>query len=255
MNPTNLCKYFFVLTIFFINISFASSDKYHLETPPIPAGSYKPDFRDMKNVSEKKKSFINFMSKEIDEANQELCKQRQTILKLQDILNNKQDLDENQITKVKKYTLFYKIWDAKTLPEQVNALVTKVNIAPKSLVIAQAILETGWGTSRFAVDYNNYFGLHCFEENCGVKAKDSDVQVETFKDVGDSILGYYFRLNTGEKFAKFRQVRQTGGIDSNNADRLINTLTDYSSLGGDEYQNRLNSVIKSNNLDKLNASC
>lgn len=35
------------------------------------------------------------MSKEIDEANQELCKQRQTILKLQEILNDKQDLDEN----------------------------------------------------------------------------------------------------------------------------------------------------------------
>ncbi|MBY7733596.1 glucosaminidase domain-containing protein [Francisella philomiragia] len=191
------------------------------------------------------------MSKEIDEANRELCKQRQTILKLQDILNNKQDLDENQKTKIKKYTSFYKIWNAKTLQEQINALVTKVNIAPKSLVIAQAILETGWGTSRFAVDYNNYFGLHCFEENCGVKAKDSDVQVETFKDVGDSILGYYFRLNTGEKFAKFRQVRQANGDTS----QLISTLTEYSALEGDEYQNRLNSVIKSNNLDKLNASC
>lgn len=249
MNKINLGKYFFVLTIFFINISFASSDKYHLETPPIPAGTYKPDFRDIKDVSEKKKIFIEFMSKEIDEANQELCKQRQTILKLQEILNDKQDLDE---TKTKsKYTSFYKVWNANTLQEQVNALVTKVNIAPKSLVIAQAILETGWGTSRFAVDYNNYFGLHCFEENCGVKAKDSNVQVETFKDVGDSILGYYFRLNTGEKFAKFRQVRQANGDTS----QLINTLTEYSALEGDEYQNRLNSVIKSNNLDKLKASC
>lgn len=251
MNKINLGKYFFVLTIFFINISFASSDKYHLETPPIPIGTYKPDFRDIKDVSEKKKIFIEFMSKEIDEANQELCKQRQTILKLQEILNDKQDLDENQKTKVKKYTSFYKVWNANTLQEQVNALVTKVNIAPKSLVIAQAILETGWGTSRFAVDYNNYFGLHCFEENCGVKAKDSDVQVETFKDVGDSILGYYFRLNTGEKFAKFRQVRQANGDTS----QLINTLTEYSALEGDEYQNRLNSVIKSNNLDKLKATC
>ncbi|MDE5015010.1 glucosaminidase domain-containing protein, partial [Francisella tularensis subsp. holarctica] len=75
---------------------------------------------------------------------------------------------------------------------------------------AQAILETGWGTSRFAVDYNNYFGLHFFEENCSVKAKDSDFQVETFKDVGDSVLGYY-KLPTGDKFTKFRSVRELNG--------------------------------------------
>ncbi|MEY8702294.1 glucosaminidase domain-containing protein [Francisella philomiragia] len=256
MIPVNLNKYiFFVLTIFFMNICFASSDKYHLETAPVPAGTYKPDFKDIKDVTEKKKIFIEFMSKEIDEANQELCRQRQTILKLQEILNKKQDLNEDQKVKIKKYSSFYKVSNAKSLQEQVDALVTKVNIAPKSLVIAQAILETGWGTSRFAVDYNNYFGLHCFEENCGVKAQDADVQVETFKDVGDSILGYYFRLNTGDKFTKFRQVREIGGVGSDNTIPLINTLTDYSSLRGDEYQNRLNSVIKSNNLDKLKTSC
>ncbi|WP_276318969.1 Holliday junction DNA helicase RuvB C-terminal domain-containing protein, partial [Francisella tularensis] len=59
----------------------------------------------------------------------------------------------------------------------------------------------GWGTSRFAVDYNNYFGLHCFEENCGVKAKDSDVQVETFKDVGFDHMDHRYLLTLMEKFA------------------------------------------------------
>ncbi|ABK89778.1 mannosyl-glycoendo-beta-N-acetylglucosaminidase family protein [Francisella tularensis subsp. novicida U112] len=255
MDLTKINKYFLVFGIFFTNISFASSDKYHLETPPIKVSSNKPDFRDIKNVAEKKKIFIDFMSKEIDEANKEICSQRDTILRLQKSLESNQDLNDNQKAKIKKYTDFYKVWGNKTLQQQIDELVLKVNIAPKSLVIAQAILETGWGTSRFAVDYNNYFGLHCFEENCGVKAKDSDVQVETFKDVGDSVLGYYYKLNTVDKFTKFRSVRELNGTGENDTDQLIDTLGDYSSLEGQEYQNRIKDVIKYNNLDKFSSSC
>ncbi|AXH30700.1 Bax protein [Francisella opportunistica] len=195
------------------------------------------------------------MSKEIDEANKEICKERESILNIQKLLNNKQNLDSQQQAKIKKYTSFYKVSGDKTPQQQLDELVLKVNIAPKSLVIAQAILETGWGTSRFAVDYNNYFGLHCFEENCGVKAKDSDVQIETFKDVGDSVLGYYYKLNTVGKFAKFRSVRELNGTGENDTDQLIDTLGDYASLEGQEYQNRIKDVIKYNNLDKFSSSC
>lgn len=236
-------------------IGFASSDKYHLETAPIKLDNSKPDFRSMKDVAEKKKVFIDFMSKEIDEANKEICKERKTVLDLQKLVDSGKELNTQQKTTINKYSQFYKIWNVSSSKDQLNDLLSKVNIAPKSLVIAQAILETGWGTSRFAVDYNNYFGLHCFEDNCGVKAKDSDVQVETFKDVGDSVLGYYNRLNTGGKFVKFREIRKVNGTTQSNTARLINTLSEYSSLKDNEYATRLESVIKYNNLDRFNSTC
>ncbi|GAB4224976.1 MAG: glucosaminidase domain-containing protein [Francisella sp.] len=255
MKIFQLLLYFIVVGTFLVNISFANSDKYHLGTPPIKSSADKPDFKSIKDVTEKKKAFISFMSKEIDEANKEICKERKTILELQDIIQNNESLNENQKAILKKYTDFYKVSGNKTLKQQIDELLLKVDIAPKSLVIAQAILETGWGTSRFAVDYNNYFGLHCFEANCGAKAKESDAQVEIFKDVGDSILGYYYRLNTITKFDKFRQIRKLNGTKENDTDRLIDTLGDYASLEGKEYQNRIKSVIKHNNLNQFSSSC
>lgn len=255
-NISNCIKISSVITFTLLSsVGFANSDKYHLETEPVKFDKNKPDFRNIKDVDLKKKTFINFMSKEIDEANKEICIERDNILKLQKLINSDKDLSQQQKDIVDNYSKFYKIKDANSVKEQLSDLAFRVNIAPKSLVIAQAILETGWGTSRFAVDYNNYFGLHCFEENCGIKAKNADVQVEIFKDVGDSVLGYYNRLNIGGKFKDFRRVREEVGLKSSNTNLLIETLGEYSSLKDNEYATRLESVIKYNKLDKFSSSC
>ncbi|MED7819873.1 MULTISPECIES: glucosaminidase domain-containing protein [unclassified Francisella] len=248
-------KYCILLVLFIYSFGFANSNKYHLATSPVKLDNQKPDFANIKDVAQKKKIFIDFMSKEVKEANNEICSERKNILDLQKVLDNKKSLNQQQSEIVKKYTNFYKISDNQSLKQQLNDLMIRVNIAPESLVIAQAILETGWGTSRFAAKYNNYFGLHCFEDNCGVKAKESDAQVEVFNDVGDSVLAYYYKLNTGGKFVKFRQVRASMNMQKGNVDDLINTLGEYSSLEGQEYQKRLKSVIKYNHLDKYVSSC
>ncbi|MDE5028396.1 BAX protein, partial [Francisella tularensis subsp. holarctica] len=65
----------------------------------------------------------------------------------------------------------------------------------------------GWGTSRFAKVYNNYFGPHCFYTGCGVKAQASDTYREIFNNAAESDLGYYHRLNTGSKLVDFRITR------------------------------------------------
>ncbi|WP_318010094.1 glucosaminidase domain-containing protein [Francisella sp. SYW-9] len=247
------CLIFIFLLI--SNLCFANSDKYHLATSPVKLDNNKPDFASIKDVAKKKKLFIDFMSKEIKEANKEICSERKNILDLQKDLNKQKKLNKQQLDILKKYTQFYKISNNHSLEKQLNDLLVKVNIAPRSLVIAQAILETGWGTSRFAVKYNNYFGLHCFEKDCGVKAKRSDAQVEIFKDVGDSVLAYYYKLNTGGKFVKFRHVRASSSMQKNDVDSLIDTLGEYSSLEGQEYQKRLKGVIKYNHLGSYDNSC
>ncbi|API87742.1 Bax protein [Francisella uliginis] len=194
------------------------------------------------------------MSKEIKEANREICSERNNILSLKKHSDKQKTLNKQQLEIIKKYTTFYKVSQDQSLAKQLDDLLIRINIAPKSLVIAQAILETGWGTSRFAVKYNNYFGLHCFEKDCGVKAKRSDVQVETFNDVGDSVLAYYHKLNTGGKFTEFRHVRASTNLDKND-EALIDTLGEYSSLEDQEYQKRLKNVIKYNHLDRYKSSC
>ena len=89
----------------------------------------------------------------------------QTIL--QDVRNNKNVSGSEKSTVdhiFRKYDLSQLSWD-KSDKEHIMAsfdsLLLRVDIIPIKLVMAQAIIESGWGSSRFARDGNNYFGIHC----------------------------------------------------------------------------------------------
>ena len=74
--------------------------------------------------------------------------------------------------------------------------------------------------------------------------------LKIFPNATQSVLGYYNRLNTGTKFKDFREVRQKVELGKLPATELLNTLTDYSELEGDEYKIRLESIISHNKLDQ-----
>ena len=71
---------------------------------------------------------------------------------------------------------------------------------PSELIVAQAIIETGWGTSRFANEGNNLFGirqgLKVFETKC------------------DSVADYIRIINEVPAYAEFREMRQDGVTDA-----------------------------------------
>ena len=124
---------------------------------------------------------------------------------------------------------------------------------PTSFILAQAAPESGWGTSRFAKNYSNYFRLHCFYTGCGVKAQASDTFLEVFNNAAGSVLIYYHGLNTGSKFVDFRIAMDkiiNQGLSQKN---LLDTLENYSELDGNEYKDRLISVIQHNNLRQYNS--
>ena len=67
---------------------------------------------------------------------------------------------------------------------------------------AQAALESGWGTSRFSIEGNN-FGQHCFTAGCGIPAKNASGtinEVTKFSSPKQSVKSYFMILNTGSKF-------------------------------------------------------
>jgi len=71
---------------------------------------------------------------------------------------------------------------------------------PSELIVAQAIIETGWGASRFANESNNLFGirqgLKVFETKC------------------DSVADYIRIINEVPAYAEFREMRQDGVTDA-----------------------------------------
>ena len=71
---------------------------------------------------------------------------------------------------------------------------------PKELVVAQAVIETGWGKSRFANEANNLFGIQS-----GLKE---------FKTKCDSVADYIRIINEVPAYAEFREMRQDGITDA-----------------------------------------
>jgi len=229
----------------------SQSDTYNIALDANSTVSIKkPDFANIQDVKEKKKVFIEYILASIDNANKEICAERTELKKLITATQKNKKLDSSQQSKLDGYNQYYKIKDGHTLQEQLNLLEVKIGTAPTSFILAQAILESGWGSSRFAKDYSNYFGLHCFRDGCGVKASGADVYLEVFENASQSVLGYYNRLNTGTKFKNFRETRQKVNLGKLPAVDLLNTLEDYSELEGDEYKIRLENVIRQNKLNQ-----
>ncbi len=216
----------------------------------------KPDFKNMQ-VNERKIAFIDYMVPFIKASNQKLLLERQKIIAL------KERLDRQGYLSKDGYNTIHKLYKENKLGLSLavsNAdfkkLLKRVDIVPPALALAQAALESGWGTSRFAVKGNNYFGLHCFTSGCGLiptgRGPDSTMEVTAYNTPEEGVMGYMYRLNTGSHFKAFRDIRAK--IRSKNLDfktsELLQGLHHYSELGGEEYMNLLQAVIKQNNLEK-----
>ena len=213
----------------------------------------KPDFLKME-YHKKKSTFIKYMLTAINNANKEICTQKKQIDTFRKDYNKQHKFNKKQSNKFNSYLEYYKIPNNLSVTQQINLLDFRAGTIPSGFVIAQAILESAWGTSRFARDYNNYFGLHCSTPSCGAKALESNVYLQVFNNATQSVLGYYNTLNSGSKFKDFRHVREKVNNKELPPSELLNTLESYSELKDHEYRDRLISVIKQNNLDKYSSN-
>ena len=110
----------------------------------------------------------------------------------------------------------YKVVDGEkqTLDEQDLArLKNRVDIIPPSLALAQAAEESGWGTSRFAIQGNALFGQWDFSGK-GIKPKNQrkglgNYGIARFDTPLQSIEAYFMNLNTHRAYKKLRDKRAT----------------------------------------------
>jgi flagellar protein FlgJ len=96
---------------------------------------------------------------------------------------------------------------------------------PASAVIAQAVLETGWGTSVLARTANNYFGMACAGGRPGPVAAGCQAGVDRFCD----------RSGCRKSTAEFRVYRSTADSFRDHG-RLFSTNPRYARA----YANRAN---------------
>ena len=123
---------------------------------------------------------------------------------------------------------------------------------PVSLAIAQAAKETGWGTSRFALEGNALFGQWTWSGE-GIKPAYADTdathKIMKFKVLQASVRAYQRNLNTHSSYSEFREARaiQRDNDGKLNSIELVKFLDKYAQTGN-EYTAILKKIIKQNSL-------
>ena len=125
-----------------------------------------------------------------------------------------------------------------------NNIMGYENSIPLPIVVGQASLESGYGTSRFAEQGNNLFGIKEFNTDKPyiVSLDNSKIKLRKYKNKCDSVKDYMHMLNTSKLYHHFRFEIITQDL-SNNQDlnKLINTLKIYAE--DEEYEQKLINTI------------
>ncbi len=161
-------------------------------------------------------------------------------------------LNKNKNTKSEKKWLNLKFKQYGVVNKDLSTLKIRMDEIPVSLAIAQAAKETGWGTSRFALEGNALFGQWTWSGE-GIKPAGADDdtthKVMKFKILKSSVRAYQRNLNTHSSYKDFRLARAELRDNKMQLDSLIlaNYLDKYAETGK-EYVKILKQIIKQNNL-------
>lgn len=216
-----------------------------------------PDLNRVEDPEELKQRFIEYVHPFVQEANSAVERQRARLLS---IANRKEA--RGAITRLDRWWLAgqaraYAI-DAEDPATQLQELMLRKDAVPPSLAIAQAAIESGSGTSRFAVEGNNLFGHWCFQEGCGIvperRPEGARHEVATFSGTGAAVERYLHNLNTHEAYEPLRDLRAAARRENRPLSglELAQGLSRYSERG-EPYVRDVRIVIRSNNLEALDA--
>ena len=140
--------------------------------------------------------------------------------------------------------------------KNIGNLLMSVDIVPPSLALAQAAVESGWGSSRYATSGNAVFGQRTFDEESGIipkKREENEIfLVKKFSSISESASSYIKNLNTHVAYEEFREARKKIRMNGENFEGLflVNFLKNYSERR-QEYIKDIKEIINTNNFQDL----
>ena len=161
-------------------------------------------------------------------------------------------LNKNNNTESEKKWLKNKFKQYGVVNRDFTTLKIRMDEIPVSLAIAQAAKETGWGTSRFALEGNALFGQWTWNGE-GIKPASADSgathKIMKFKILQASVRAYQRNLNTHSSYKEFREARaiQRDNDGKLNSLELVKYLNKYAETGK-EYTEVLKKIIEQNSL-------
>lgn len=167
---------------------------------------FSDDFNALPLGETRKAEFIALLLPIIEQENRAILANRQLVLDFFDLfLWNLQDkLQSKDFAKIVALAQTYKI-------EQLfmrDMFLLRIDIIPISLALAQAALESGWGTSLYSRKYHNLFGEYTtFSSIPSRKIAGSKKRIRVFKNIQQAVSAYMRNLNTHYAYTDFRRER------------------------------------------------
>jgi Bax protein len=212
-----------------------------------------PDFSNYTQVKQKKSAFFDYILPLVKKTNQLILADRKD---LEALANNESELSFFQRRKLNQIAENYFVdTQDRDDKEVVEQLLLRVDPVPPSLALAQAAIESAWGTSRFAVQGNNLFGQWCYKKGCGLvplqRNSGSQHEVAKFSTVSDSVESYIRNINTHRAYKDLRvsRARLRSAEITASGHQLAENLLEYSELR-EKYVHEVQAVIRINKLAK-----
>ena len=208
------------------------------------------DLNSLGDTKKKRELFIKILLPLILDENEKIISDRKKLFKI---------LGKNFNTVGERVWLKRRFKEYKIEDKDLSKLKMRMDIIPVSIALAQAANESGWGTSRFALEGNALFGQWTWSKK-GISPKNQDAdqnhKVLQFQILKASVRAYKNNLNTHNAYKEFREKRaqlreeakQITGLD------LTKYLKNYASIG-EKYVRILENIIENNSLtdfDKAN---
>lgn len=213
------------------------------------------DFSEIQDVPIKKKLFYLVTLPLIYNTNTSIMQERRMVINIEKKFARK-ELNKNETDEIIRLSKKYKLDYSEINTKLFRKLKQRINIIPVSLALGQAIIESGWGQSRFATEGNALYGQWTTSEDKGIIPQDRDEDkthaVLKFKNLSESVEAYMFNINTHQAYYNFRVIRR---IDerikyTDPISMKVKYLAAYAEIG-DKYVDKLELIIASNNLQEF----
>jgi len=195
------------------------------------------DIGTLTDIKKRKTLFIRIMLPIIVAEQQRIRDKRQT-LKLALQFNHANNPGNHHLQKeLNKLFTEYKISNKLSYQEKGKALLQRFDELPLALVLAQAAMESGWGTSRFTRVGNSLFGEWTYEKGTGIVPQGRDPgkthKIKAFPSLQASIASYVKNINRNNAYKELRQQRSEMRLKQQALDarKLAQGLQRYSQKG------------------------
>ncbi len=210
---------------------------------PIYFTQFPRDLDNLQSVQLKKETFIKIVLPLIVAENEKILDDREKLKTL---------IEKKFTTDTEKQWLRQKLLEYKVKKSDLEELMFRMDMIPVSIALAQAAKESGWGTSRFALEGNAIFGQWTWDgQGIAPLKRDGDKKhkILKFPILRASVKAYKNNLNTHKSYSKFREKRNQLRKKNKSITglALTDTLKNYAQTGS-EYTKILNQIITQNRL-------